>query len=123
MRKPDPSRGYDMTTSTDYEGHLSAWVERARAQVNVAVAHLKKEIEADVLKSTAKPAKHFANPPYKAALLDERKLKPKDEYKRSNWAGVMNAQGVNCLTFTDKPGAAVTSMAEAERIAAEWNGG
>ncbi|WP_341918671.1 hypothetical protein [Polaromonas sp. YR568] len=63
--------------------------------------------------TTAKPAEHFANPPYRAELFSDK----------TGWAGVMNAQVVNCLTFTDKPGAVVTSMAEAERIAAEWNGG
>lgn len=61
----------------------------------------------------AQPAKHFANPPYRAELFSEK----------SGWAGVMNAHGVNCLTFPDKPGAVVTSMENAERIAAQWNVG
>jgi hypothetical protein len=37
------------------------------------------------------------------------------------WWGVMNRDGVNCLTFTSKPGAVVTDEANAIRIAKEWN--
>lgn len=55
------------------------------------------------------PAKHFAIPPYKAEMVGP------------SWAGVMNAQGFNCLTFPDKPGAIVTDLATAEAIAKEWN--
>lgn len=58
---------------------------------------------------TAVPAKHFASPPYKAEMVGP------------SWAGVMNAQGFNCLTFTDKPGATVTDFATAQKIADEWN--
>lgn len=59
----------------------------------------------------ATPAKHFAVAPYRAELFNVK----------SQWAGVMNAHGVNCLTFPDKPGAVVTSLAHATRLAAEWN--
>jgi hypothetical protein len=55
------------------------------------------------------PAKHFAIPPYKAEMVGP------------SWAGVMNAQGFNCLTFPDKPGAVFTTMEKAEAIAKEWN--
>lgn len=55
------------------------------------------------------PAKHFAIPPYKAEMVGP------------SWAGVMNAHGFNCLTFTDKPGAVFTTMEKAEAIAKEWN--
>jgi hypothetical protein len=56
----------------------------------------------------AEPTKHFAIPPYKAADYGQ-------------WAGVENAQGFNCLTFPDKPGAKFTTMEHAEAIAKEWN--
>jgi hypothetical protein len=56
----------------------------------------------------AEPSKHFAIPPYKAA-----------DY--GHWAGVENAQGFNCLSFPDKPGAVFTTLEHAEAIAKEWN--
>lgn len=59
----------------------------------------------------AKPAKHFATPPYRAELFSEI----------SGWAGVVNARGINCLTFPDKPGATVTTFGQAQQIADEWN--
>lgn len=57
------------------------------------------------------PAKHFAFPPYRAELFNEK----------SGWAGVMNRQGFNCLTFPDKPGATITDFKTAEQIATQWN--
>ena len=60
----------------------------------------------------AMPNKHFANPPYRAELF----------YEKSGWSGVMNAQGVNCLTFPSKPGAVVTDYESAKKIAEVWNG-
>ena len=59
----------------------------------------------------AVPAKYFAFPPYRAEDLGGK----------MKWWGVMNRNGFNCLTFTDKPGAVVTSEARAKQIAAEWN--
>jgi hypothetical protein len=59
----------------------------------------------------AKPAEHFAHPPYRAEDLGGA----------MNWWGVMNRDGVNFLTFTSKPGAVVTDEANAIRIAKEWN--
>ena len=61
--------------------------------------------------SQATPAKHFDFPPYRAELFSQR----------SGWAGVMNANGVNCLTFKSKPGEVVTSMEHAIQIATLWN--
>jgi hypothetical protein len=58
---------------------------------------------------TATPSPHFAIPPYKAVQYSPQ------------WAGVENAQGFNCLSFTDKPGAKFTTMENAEAIAKEWN--
>lgn len=57
----------------------------------------------------ALPAKHFALGPYSA------------EQVGSNWWGVMNRNGFNCLTFPDKPGAVVASEEHAKQIADEWN--
>ena len=59
----------------------------------------------------ARPATYFAKPPYRAELFSAK----------TGWAGVMNRDGVNCLTFNDKPGAVITSIENAEKIAAEWN--
>ena len=58
----------------------------------------------------AQPAKHFDRPPYRAEALGTK-----------GWLGVMNADGVNCLTFESRPGAVVTGEAEAKLIAEEWN--
>ena len=59
----------------------------------------------------AKPADGFDLPPYRAELFSER----------SGWAGVMNRNGFNCLTFPEKPGAVVTDYESAKAIADEWN--
>lgn len=60
---------------------------------------------------TAVPAKHFAIPPYRAELFNPK----------TGWSGVMNAHGLNVLTFPDNPGAVITSFEDAQRIADEWN--
>lgn len=60
---------------------------------------------------TATPAQHFAHPPYRAELFNPK----------SGWSGVMNANGLNVLTFTDKPGAVVTDYQSAQLIAERWN--
>ena len=59
----------------------------------------------------ATPAQYFKSPPYRAELFS----------KDGGWSGVMNAQGVNVLTFKSKPGAVITSIEIAEQIAAKWN--
>ena len=59
------------------------------------------------------PTKYFAFPPYRAEDLGGK----------MGWWGVMNRNGLNVLTFPDKPGAVVTSEENAKRIAAEWNEG
>ena len=58
---------------------------------------------------SAVPAKHFAKGPYRA------------EQVGSTWWGVMNVNGFNCLTFTDKPGAVVTNEPHAKEIADMFN--
>lgn len=59
----------------------------------------------------ALPAKHFAFGPYRAESLGGN----------YGWWGVMNRNGFNCLMFPDKPGAVVTSEAQAKKFADEWN--
>jgi hypothetical protein len=57
------------------------------------------------------PAKYFAFPPYRAESLGGD----------MGWWGVMNRNGLNVLTFPDKPGAVVTSEENAKRLADAWN--
>jgi len=59
----------------------------------------------------ASPSKYFAFPPYRAESLGGDR----------GWWGVMNRNGLNVLTFFDKPGAVVTTEARAKKIADEWN--
>ena len=59
----------------------------------------------------ARPAKYFAYPPYRAEDLGGAR----------GWWGVMNRNGVNCLTFASQPGAVATNEAAARQIADEWN--
>lgn len=59
----------------------------------------------------ARPAQHFAHPPYRAELFNPK----------TGWAGVMNRDGINVLTFASKPGAVVTDYASAVEIAKAWN--
>lgn len=66
---------------------------------------------ADASVLTARPNPYLAHGPYRAELLGHA----------SQWAGVMNRSGVNCLQFMDKPGAVVTDYLSACRIADEWN--
>jgi hypothetical protein len=57
------------------------------------------------------PAKYFAFSPYRAESLGGK----------MGWWGVMNRNGLNVLTFPDKPGAVVTSEENAKRLADAWN--
>jgi hypothetical protein len=57
----------------------------------------------------AVPSKYFAVGPYRAEQVGR------------SWWGVMNKNGLNVLTFPEKPGAVVTDEANAKRIADEWN--
>lgn len=63
------------------------------------------------LLACAAPAEYFNNQPYRAELFSQATVR----------AGVMNAHGVNVLTFTDKPGAVLTDYASAVAIAEDWN--
>ena len=64
-----------------------------------------------VIAKSAIPAKHFATPPYKAMPSGGD----------NDWWYVQNAQGVNCLTFSEKPGAVMTTKENALKIAEHWN--
>lgn len=57
------------------------------------------------------PNPHFAVSPYRAELFNEK----------TGWSGVMNAHGINCLIFPDKPGAVITDYETAKALAEEWN--
>jgi hypothetical protein len=57
------------------------------------------------------PAKYFAVGPYRAESLGGK----------CGWWGVINKNGVNVLTFADKPGAVVTNEVRAKQIADAWN--
>ena len=57
------------------------------------------------------PAKYFAVGPYRAESLGGK----------CGWWGVINKNGVNVLTFADKPGAVVANEAHAKQIADVWN--
>lgn len=60
---------------------------------------------------TALPAKHFAVGPYRAEGL----------CGPYGWWGVLNKNGLNVLTFADKPSAVVTDEEHAKQIADAWN--
>ena len=59
----------------------------------------------------AVPSKYFAHPPYRA------------EQFRSDidTAGVMNANGINCLTFKSRPGSVLAGFETYKKIAEKWN--
>jgi len=61
---------------------------------------------------TAQPARYFAFGPYQAEAIGP-----------CGWWGVKNKNGLNVLTFTDKPGCVFTLEAEAKSLADEWNNG
>lgn len=58
---------------------------------------------------SARPNEHFAVPPYTAEKISE------------TWWAVMNANGVNCLTFEEKPGAKFTDEKTAKELAEAWS--
>lgn len=61
--------------------------------------------------STAVPSRYFAVPPYRA-----------EQFRADiDTAGVMNANGVNCLTFSDYPGKVLDTFAQCQAIADKWN--
>ena len=66
-------------------------------------------VNAFVGAGNAVPSKYFAVGPYRA------------EQVGGSWWGVVNKNGLNVLTFPEKPGAVVTDEANAKRIADEWN--
>jgi hypothetical protein len=61
-----------------------------------------------------KPTPGFELPPYRVEKIGNHD---------QDWHAVCNANGFNCLSFPDKPGAKFTTRENAERICAEWNRG
>ena len=61
----------------------------------------------------AKPTKHFALPPYR--------LEPMNPKYPEGLQCVMNAQGFNCLSFDDCPGAKFAPKPIAQAIVDKWN--
>ena len=61
---------------------------------------------------TAHPNRYFASGPYKAEADGP-----------NGWWGVKNKNGLNVLTFTDRPGHVFALEAEAKSLADEWNNG
>ena len=59
----------------------------------------------------ALPTKHFAFPPFTA----------QPSGGANAWWYVANSQGLNVLTFPEKPGAVFTSGEHAKAIAEAWN--
>jgi hypothetical protein len=62
---------------------------------------------------SAKPNKHFASPPYR--------LEPAHPKHPEGLQCIMNANGFNCLTFEDSPGAVLAPKAVAQAIIDKWN--
>lgn len=61
---------------------------------------------------SGQPARYFAFGPYKAEAIGP-----------CEWWGVKNKNGLNVLTFTDRPGHVFALEAEAKSLADEWNNG
>jgi hypothetical protein len=62
---------------------------------------------------SARPTKHFALPPYR--------LEPMNPKYPEGLQCVMNAQGFNCLSFDDCPGAKFAPRPIAQLIVDKWN--
>ena len=62
---------------------------------------------------SAKPSKHFAFPPYR--------LEPMHPNHPEGLQCIMNANGSNCLTFEDSPGAVFAPKPIARAIVDKWN--
>jgi hypothetical protein len=62
---------------------------------------------------SARPTKHFALPPYQ--------LEPMHPDYPEGLQCVMNANGFNCLSFEDKPGAKFAPKHIAQAIMDKWN--
>ena len=63
---------------------------------------------------SAIPTEHFAFPPYR--------LEPANPKEPDGLQCVMNANGFNCLSFKDKPGAKFAPKHVAQVIVERWNG-
>jgi hypothetical protein len=61
---------------------------------------------------SGQPNKYFAFGPYQAEAIGP-----------NGWWGIKNKNGLNVLTFADRPGHVFALEAEAKRLADEWNNG
>jgi hypothetical protein len=64
--------------------------------------------------ASAVPCKHFALLPYR--------MEPMNDKFPDGLQCVMNANGFNCLSFTDCPGAKFAPKEIAQEIVSKWNG-
>ena len=79
----------------------------SRELIDAYVAH---QMPGDLLViGSAAPAIYFAVPPYAPETF------------KSGLACVLNANGINCLTFRDAPGRVLTAPHIAHVIARQWN--
>ncbi len=89
------------------------WLALSKAAPELIAAKLREQRKRNTIMNAQKyatPNPHFALPPYRA-----------EEFVPGGWAGVMNAHGVNCLTFTNKPGRVCTDIKTAQLLADRWN--
>ena len=63
----------------------------------------------------AVPNRHFNVAPFRAELFSTNKR------TGATSAGVISAQGINCLKFKSRPGAVLTNFETAKKIADIWN--
>ena len=61
---------------------------------------------------SGQPARYFAFGPYKAEAIGP-----------NGWWGIKNKNGLNVLTFADRPGHVFALETEAKSLADEWNNG
>ena len=59
----------------------------------------------------ARPNPSLDMPPYKAVLFSSK----------TGWSGVLNGNGINCLTFKSYPGLTIAPLSTAKLIAEKWN--
>jgi hypothetical protein len=57
------------------------------------------------------PSKYLNSPPFVAKQFSEK----------TGWAGVLNRDGVNCLTVPSRPGVVIADMRTCMELAQMWN--
>lgn len=102
---------FALTAELAKEKHRAdSWVKAAPELIAAKLREQRKRNTIMNAQKYATPNPHFALPPYRA-----------EEFVPGGWAGVMNAHGVNCLTFTNKPGRVCTDIKTAQLLADRWN--